>query len=224
MNIATYNIHSCIGTDGCFSPERTAQVLKELEAEIIALQEVENLRADDLSLLEGLATATGLQAIAGPTIELDTRHYGNAVLTALPILEVRRLDLSVPMREPRGALDVTLEWNGEPLQVITTHLGLKPAERRLQVRRILSEIELKAERVVLLGDINEWALWGRPLRWIRRHFHPTPHRRTYPAGFPLFALDRIWTRPRTALRSIAVHASALARVASDHLPLTGELG
>jgi endonuclease/exonuclease/phosphatase family metal-dependent hydrolase len=223
MNIATYNIHSCIGTDGCFSPERTARVLQELEAGIIALQEVENLRADDLTLLEGLAAATNLEAIAGPTIALETRHYGNAVLTDLPILHVRRIDLSVPRREPRGALDVTLEWQNEPLQIITTHLGLRPAERRDQVRRILSDIELNAERIILLGDINEWALWGRPLRWIRRHFEPTPHLRTYPARFPVFALDRIWARPRSALRRIAVHDSPLARMASDHLPLIAEL-
>jgi len=75
----------------------------------------------------------------------------------------------------------------------------------------------------LLGDINEWVLWGRPLRWIRRHFEPTPHRRTFPAGFPVLALDRIWMRPRSRLHKIEVHDSPLARSASDHLPLTAEL-
>jgi endonuclease/exonuclease/phosphatase family metal-dependent hydrolase len=223
MKIATYNIHSCVGTDGCFSPSRTARVLQELDAGIIALQEVENLSAENLGLLEGLAAATGLEAITGPTIALETRHYGNAILTSLPILDVRRLDLSVPRHEPRAALDVLLQWRDAPLQVITTHLGLRPAERRAQVARMLSAIDIRCEHVLLLGDINEWLMWGRPLRLIRRHFGATPHRRTFPARFPVFALDRIWMRPRSRVHRIEVHGSPLARRASDHLPLTAEL-
>jgi endonuclease/exonuclease/phosphatase family metal-dependent hydrolase len=76
---------------------------------------------------------------------------------------------------------------------------------------------------VLLGDLNEWLLWGRPLRWLNRHFASTANPRTYPARFPLFALDRIWARPRTLLRSVETHTSPLARLASDHLPLKAVL-
>lgn len=108
--------------------------------------------------------------------------------------------------------------------MIATHLGLRPAERREQVRRLLSLCDIKGRDLVLLaGDLNEWFLWGRPLRMLHRIFPDTPHRRTWPAHAPLFALDRVWVHPRRALRRLAVHRSALTRVASDHLPLSAEI-
>jgi len=76
---------------------------------------------------------------------------------------------------------------------------------------------------ILLGDLNEWFLWGRPLRWLHRHFEQTPAPATFPAGFPVLALDRIWVRPRHLLRRLTVHASPLARQASDHLPVVAQL-
>ena len=224
ITLATYNIHACIGADSRFGPERTVQVLQELNADVVALQEVEHHAIDDYDLLDYLAAKTGLSAIAGPTLLRETRHYGNALLTRLPILATNRIDLSLPQHEPRGALDVALDWHGQRIQVVATHLGLRPAERRRQIRRLLALFESGcADFSVLLGDLNEWLLWGRPLRWLRRHFPPTPHPRTYPARFPLFALDRIWVHPRAALTSIGIHDSPAARGASDHLPLKAEL-
>jgi endonuclease/exonuclease/phosphatase family metal-dependent hydrolase len=224
MRLATYNIHACIGTDGRFDPQRIACVLRELEADVVALQEVEHRLVDGQDLLQFLAAETSHTAIAGPTLLRATCSYGNALLTQLPILTVKRIDLSLPSREPRGALDVTLDWHGQQVQVVATHLGLRPGERRQQVRRLLTLFESgTADISVLLGDLNEWLLWGRPLRWLRRRFAPTPQPRTYPAGFPLFALDRIWVHPRSALTSLERHDSPAARRASDHLPARAEL-
>jgi len=224
LRVATYNIHACIGLDGRFEPERTAQVLRELDAEVLALQEVEHHAVEGLDLLEYLAAATGHTAIAGPTLLRETRHYGNALLTRLPVLTLNRIDLSLPQREPRSAIDAMLDWNGRRIQVVATHLGLRPGERRQQVRRLLVLYESAPAAVsILLGDLNEWLLWGRPLRWLRRHFTSTPQPRTYPARFPLFALDRIWVHPRMALMDIAVNDSPAARMASDHLPLVATL-
>jgi endonuclease/exonuclease/phosphatase family metal-dependent hydrolase len=76
---------------------------------------------------------------------------------------------------------------------------------------------------VLLGDLNEWFLWGRPLRWLHAHFERPPAPRTFPAGWPVLALDRVWVKPRRCLRAIAVHRSLLARHASDHLPVVAAL-
>jgi endonuclease/exonuclease/phosphatase family metal-dependent hydrolase len=107
---------------------------------------------------------------------------------------------------------------------VATHLGLRPGERRRQVRQLLALCESTTAAIsVLLGDLNEWLLWGRPLRWLRRYFAAIPQPRTYPARFPLFALDRIRVHPRSALTAIAVYNSPAARVASDHLPLMAEV-
>jgi endonuclease/exonuclease/phosphatase family metal-dependent hydrolase len=224
MKLATYNIHACIGADGRFDPDRTVRVMRQLHADVLALQEVEHHQVDGIDLLDYLATVTRMTAIAGPTLLRETRNYGNALLTRLPVLALDRVDLSLPQREPRGALNAMFDWHGQRVQVVATHLGLRPGERRLQVRRLLALYDsTPAALSVLLGDLNEWLLWGRPLRWLRRYFAAAPQPRTYPARFPLFALDRIWVHPRSALTAIAVHDSPAARVASDHLPLVAEL-
>jgi len=199
-------------------------VLREIDADVIALQEVESHPGHALDTLAYLARATGSQPIAGTTMVREDAHYGNALLTRLVPEAVRHHDLSVPGREPRAALDVDLNLNGRQLQLIATHLGLRPAERRDQVRRLLPRFDVTdRDLVVLAGDLNEWFLWGRPLRMLHRLFPDTPHRRCWPAWAPLFALDRIWVRPRRALCRLATHRSALARVASDHLPLIADI-
>jgi endonuclease/exonuclease/phosphatase family metal-dependent hydrolase len=220
LTLATYNIHRCVGGDGRMDPRRIAAVLREVDADVIALQEVASRRADAADLLAELAPESGMAIVLGPTLQREDASYGNALLTRLPIRESRRLDLSVPGREPRGALQVTMDWAGRELRVAATHLGLAPRERRTQVRSILAEFAAEPTGVeVLMGDLNEWFLWGRPLRWLRRRFAPSPAVRSYPARHPLFALDRIWVRPGAALLTIERHETTLARVASDHLPV-----
>jgi endonuclease/exonuclease/phosphatase family metal-dependent hydrolase len=221
--VATYNIHLGIGRDGHFKPHRIAEVISEMRADVIALQEVA-MGAPGFNMLEYLRDACRLHAIAGPTLLTARGDYGNAILTRLHVKEVRRLDLSFPRREPRGALDVEFDCDGHPLRVVATHLGLRPAERRAQIKRILREVENAGSTpTVLIGDVNEWFLWGRPLRWLHGHFRRTPAPATFPSGAPFIALDRVWVKPRRALRRVAVHVSALSRMASDHLPLTALL-
>jgi endonuclease/exonuclease/phosphatase family metal-dependent hydrolase len=220
LTLATYNVHRCVGGDGHRDPHRIAGVLRELDADVVALQEVESRTTDAADLLAELVPEGDMAIVPGPTLHRADASYGNALLTRLPVRETRRLDLSVPGREPRGALRVTMDWAGRELRVAATHLGLAPGERRIQVRSILSEFAAEPAGVeVLMGDLNEWFLWGRPLRWLRRRFAPAPAVRSYPARHPLFALDRIWVRPGAALRTIARHETTLARVASDHLPV-----
>ena len=226
LRLASYNIHIGVGRDGRFHPERVAAVVRELDADVIALQEVQ-LGAGTFDMLSHLAAATGYAALAGPTLTHPTHgHYGNAVLSRLSVLRWRCLDLSVPAHEPRGALDVTLDCDdGVSLRLIATHLGLRPPERRHQVRRLLREINADVHRgpTILLGDVNEWFLWGRPLRWLHAHFGRPPAPRTFPAGAPVLALDRVWLKPRRCLRALCAHRSALARLASDHLPVVATL-
>jgi endonuclease/exonuclease/phosphatase family metal-dependent hydrolase len=226
ITIVTYNIHSCVGTDGRYNPERIGAVIASLDADVVALQEVESPSAEhgDPDQLARLARASGYPpGIAGPTLHRGTVSFGNAMLTRSAVAAVRKIDLSVNGREPRGAIDVDVLWRGSALRVVTTHLGLRGEERTEQWRRLLTHWTASSAPAVLLGDFNHWWWRDRLLAGVERQLGATPALRTFPSRRPIFALDRLWVQPRSALRSLRVIATPLARVASDHLPLRAEI-
>lgn len=226
IRIASYNVHGFVGTDGRRDVARVASVLRNLQADVIALQEVtfEDAQGATRAPVEMLAELAGFQFVCAPITRCDGQPFGNAVLTRLPIISSRRICLAYGDREPRTALELVLETRARPLRLIATHLGLKPVERRFQVRRILEHVAGDERSVtVLLGDFNEWFLAGRPLRWLHARFGRGPAVRTFPSRFPLFALDRIWVHPRRSLTRFSADRSPEARRASDHLPVVAEV-
>ena len=224
FRIATYNIHRCVGWDGVESPGRIAAVLREIDADVVALQEVAHQPHEPGNVLAFLAGAMGAAAIEGSTLRSPGGHYGNALLTRLPASDIRRVDISVPQRERRGVLAVMLAAGNRSIAVVATHLGLRAAERRYQIDRILSIVgATSADVTVVLGDLNVWFGWKGPLRRLARVFEPVPAPATFPSRRPLLALDRLWVRPRSTLTSLAVHRSRTARMASDHLPLVADI-
>ncbi len=225
LTVATWNIHRGVGGDGRYAPDRIFAVLDELRADVVALQEVAAHRGHENFLTE-LARVTGYRVIADPLHEHDDHDIGNAVLSRLAVTKAARVDLAVDGYEPRSALDVVVTHAaGRSLRLLATHLGLRPGERRQQVKRLLAAVDEDASRpTLLMGDVNEWYLWGRPLRWLHAHFRHAPAApRTFPARRPMFALDRIWITPAACLQVLASHATPLARAASDHLPLVARI-
>ena len=214
LRIASYNVHACVGTDGRKDAARIAGVIAELGCDTVGLQEADYR-------LDFIAHRLGMEAVPGLTLLRHDGPYGNALVTRRRVLAVRRLPFTYSGREPRNALDVDLEVGGETVRVIVTHLGLWPAERRYQVRKILELLRQTpvTERVVVLGDINEWLPLGRPLRWMHALLGHSPAERSFPSRWPLLALDRVWVRPRHALLALTAHRSPLAALASDHLPV-----
>jgi endonuclease/exonuclease/phosphatase family metal-dependent hydrolase len=223
LRLASYNVHRGIGRDRKFVPDRILGVINEIAPDVIALQEVE---AHDSGgdMLAWLAEHTGFHAVAGTTLVRHDGHYGNGLLTRCPVISTQLIDLSVNRCEPRGAIAADLDCTGKTLRVVATHLGLRPSERRQQVKRLLPLFSDRPhDRAVLVGDLNEWFLWGRPLRWLHKHFARTPALPTFPSRKPVLSLDRLWAHPGTILKRLEVHKTPLARVASDHLPLVATL-
>ena len=236
VTVATYNIHRTLGSDGRCSPGRIADVILGLDAHLVALQEVETpAKPAHRALLRQLEDA-GYETLLGPTIRAASHHYGNALLTQLPVLACTRLDLSVPNREPRGLIDARLDLallhHGPPdsapapeLRCLATHLGLSGAERRAQIARIVERIDGPGDGttpgppLVLLGDFNEW--WPRRLRPFSSRLRFAPVRVTWPSRSPLLALDRIFYR-NLRLQASVTDRSPLSRLASDHLPLRAQ--
>lgn len=225
FTVASYNIHRCVGLDGHLDPQRIVRVIQELGAKIIGLQEVDSRKeAGGLSQFDRLAHATGLTAIPGPTIYREDGYYGNVLLVDCHVTDVKHIDLSIPGREPRGAIDAHLNIHGLAVRVLVTHLGLRMRERRYQVRCLVHHLSSKAnDLVIVLGDINEWIPLRYPIRSLHRCLGKSPTRRTFPSSFPMLPLDRIWVRPREAMAAISVHESPLAQIASDHLPLKADI-
>lgn len=221
--VASYNVHRCVGIDRRCDADRIAQVITELDADVVALQEVESKCHQDgsPSQLQRIAERINYTVIAGPTI--DARNgFGNAVLTRLSPGRVHRHDLSMKGREPRGAIDVDVEVGGAVLRIIATHFGLSANERRTQCRQILDVLGDDADmRTIVLGDFNEWRPSDPCLRPLNQRMGAPFRVRTFPSRFPAFCLDRIWAQPESALVHVKAHHSPLARKASDHLPVFG---
>jgi endonuclease/exonuclease/phosphatase family metal-dependent hydrolase len=223
LRVATWNIHGGVGRDRRRDVERIVAVLREIGADVVGLQEVASLELHGEFLRE-LKRGTQCEVVCGPTLSRRGSEFGNALLARHPVRNVTHLDLALPKCEPRGAIDAILEVEHAPFRVVVTHLGLRPSERREQVKRILAVMEREGSLpTVLMGDVNEWYLWGRPLRWLHAHFGSPRALSTFPASAPCFALDRIWVQPARWLTHVRVHRSALARVASDHLPLVADI-
>ena len=187
LRVVSYNIHECVGGDGRRDPARIAAVLREIDADVIGLQEVDARPSatSESMQMEYLAATLGHHAVAGPTLQRPNGEYGNALLTRRRVLDVRKIDLTVYRREPRGALDVDLDIDGTAVRVVVTHLGLLPGERRTQVRRLVDLLgESRSDVVILCGDINEWFAVGRPLRWLHARLGRTAGVATFPAAFP----------------------------------------
>lgn len=228
--VATYNIHACGGMDGRFDPERVAAVIREIDADIIALQEVDAQRriSGYIDQWAFLAAATGHHYTAGIALRTHRRNFGNALFTRQPVECFRLHDVSFAMREPRGAIDAVVSIEGRKLRVIATHFGLSRAERRHQAARLSAFLADRSDgyaaaATVLLADLNEWRSTSRTLNEISRQFHPSPAPKSFPSRRPIFALDRVLAAGDARLSDVAVHRSVLARAASDHLPVRGVL-
>jgi len=226
LRLATWNVHGGVGSDRRRDVARIVSVLRELEADVIALQEVAPLALEE-GVLRHARDDLAMHVIKGRTLRRRNADFGNALLSRYPVVKSTSLDLTVAQHEPRNAIDARLSVGAHELRVLATHLGLRPAERREQVQRILGAFDnAPLGQAVVMGDVNEWYLWGRPLRWLHERFALAHAPATFPARRPMLKLDRIWGHPAGALRDVAVHRSKLARMASDHLPLVAsfELG
>lgn len=219
FTVASYNIHKARGLDRRVDLPRIGQVLREIDADLIGIQEIYRPQA------EALAHGLGMRMAMGATRHHGGVPYGNAVLTRLAIRGGQTFDLTRPAREPRGGMRLDLLVGERLLHLFNVHFGLKIRERAEQVEALVREHILREDLLgarIVIGDLNEW-FPGAVGRTLQRELHGPRIRRTHPAPLPLFPLDRIyWDRDLRA-DGFHVHRSRLARVASDHLPVVARL-
>ncbi len=226
--VASYNVHKCVGIDGRFNPERIIEVISEIDPDVIALQEADQRFGEKSGLLDlpRLRLETGLMPV--PVLAKPKSHgwRGNVLLFKEGMVrDVHQVAL--PGLEPRGALVAEIDLaRGEGLRVIAAHLGLLRWARKQQADVILDIIGAREERpTLLMGDFNEWRLGpGSALTRLESVFGPLPPPiPSFPARLPMLSLDRIMANRVGLIAELAVHDTPLARIASDHLPLTARL-
>jgi endonuclease/exonuclease/phosphatase family metal-dependent hydrolase len=221
IRVASYNIRKGIGTDRRRNPERIIDVLCEIDADVIALQEADRRFGERVSALPAhlLDEHSPYRPVILPHRTGGIGWHGNAILIRRDA-EVRRADaLHIPALEPRGAVLVEMEVGGTAVKAVGMHLDLSGLWRRRQSRSILHHVE-QGPRLptVLMGDLNEWTPHGGCLRDFGHHFAFAPCGRSFHARRPVAALDRIMFSGLQLL-DCGVHMSAAARKASDHLPI-----
>jgi endonuclease/exonuclease/phosphatase family metal-dependent hydrolase len=223
MKVASYNIHKCRGADRTVRPDRIVEVIGEIGADVVALQEVDRRFGKKGGLLDPAAIRreTGMQLL----VQSDSPHRhgwrGNALLVRGEPQAYRRSRLKLPGLEPRGAIVVEMDLGEGEFRVIAAHLGLFRLSRVDQVGALLAAfMDLPPMPTILLGDLNEWRRRRRSsLGGLEATFGAAPSILSFPARRPIFALDRILGWPSSLIGDLAVHDTPLARRASDHLPL-----
>lgn len=233
FRIATYNIHKCKGLDFRTSPQRIADVLREIDADVIALQEVvsHKNRAPEENQAKFLADALGYEYRIGENRKHLGGIYGNVVLSRLPISKDKNFDISIERYEQRGCQCVDIETPaGAEIHIYNIHMGTSFLERRKQVQRLLDDEILNRNHSaprILLGDFNEYT-YGLASKLLKAHFRSADLRehlkfkRTYPGIFPFLHLDHIYYDRHLKIEEAFAHRSRLALVASDHLPLVAD--
>ena len=232
MRIVTYNIHKARGMDGRVSIKRIADVLGELDADIIALQEIFSECDSEEGQVEMLASTLRMEAAFGCTRHHRGRPYGNALLSRWPIVTSCGMDLTWAHRERRGCIRADLDTSFGTLHVFNIHMGTSYFERRHQVKSLLTSKQIHQDISgprVLVGDFNEW-IKGLTTRMLSNRFESLNlelhirKRRSYPGLLPIVHLDHIYfERPLHVERAELVRTRR-TRMASDHLPLVATFG
>lgn len=224
LTFASYNIHKGVGGDGRCDPVRICDVIDELAADIVALQEVDIRFGNrqsvlDLRDLENRAW----QVAAVPTKQASMGWHGNALLVrnGISVLEVAAERL--PQLEPRGAVRAKLAAEGHEICVTAMHLDLSGLARKRQFAHLCKASRAPGLPAIMLGDCNEWVRPFGGRRGLAAHWAMVAPGPSFPARRPVLSLDRVMHTPHWILKEASVHMSALARQASDHLPVKARL-
>jgi len=227
ITVASYNMRKAVGTDRRRDPARVLEVLHEVDADIVALQECDRRFGARLSALplELIAELTPYKPVSYDIRPGSLGWHGNAILVRKSADILYHAALDLPMLEPRGAVLAEVHTNGRTLRIVGMHLDLSGLWRKRQVRAILAHL---AERpaplpTILMGDLNEWTRHGGCLREFAHGFRIAATGRSFHSRRPMAALDRIIVTPDINIIAAGVHRSARAQRASDHLPIWARL-
>ncbi|MCJ2184781.1 endonuclease/exonuclease/phosphatase family protein [Novosphingobium sp. 1949] len=226
LRFASYNIHKAVGLDRRRDPERILRILLEMDADIVALQEVDRRYGRRMAVLplDAIHAATDYVPVPLSMKPDSLGWHGNALLVKKGIALVEAAPVALPTLEPRGAVRADLDAGGVRVRVVGMHLDLSGLRRRQQVRRVLETLEGCGTDYpsVLMGDFNEWSSSGC-FREFDASWRVLAPGRSFPSRRPMAPLDRIIISKPWRIIGTNVHRSALSAIGSDHLPVMAHL-
>ena len=220
IRVMTWNIHGAIGRNPRFDLQKVVALILRADPDIVALQEVDSRGATNSDPFLLLQEALGHHGIGAKSIVTQDGAYGQMLMSRWPFCDTEIRDISYGEFEPRRAIRARIETPEGRLHVVATHLGLSIRERRSQAR-VLLEMIGDASPLVMLGDFNDWFWPGSIRRTLARILAGHSRHRTFPSYCPLLRLDRIYSRPTSAL--VQSWTDGQARHISDHLPVIGDI-
>jgi endonuclease/exonuclease/phosphatase family metal-dependent hydrolase len=227
LKVASYNIRKAVGLDWRRKPGRVLSVLVELDADVIALQEVDRRFGSRITALDPalIEAETGYRAIRFSDRPQSLGYHGNVILVRRSIEVVGARPMVLPHLEPRGAAVADLDCGGRLVRIVGMHLGLTRKWRQLQTQAIVSELRTLEANLptILMGDLNEPDLKSGVLRAFEQRHRIAACGPSFHARMPVFSLDRIIVTEDIEIAATGVHVSALSREASDHLPIWARL-
>ncbi|UZK66907.1 endonuclease/exonuclease/phosphatase family protein [Sphingomonas sp. M1-B02] len=223
IKVASYNMRKSIGTDRRRSPERTLQVLCEIDADVIALQEADRRFGTREAVLTThlLAEHGDWKAIPLGVRARSMGWHGNALLVRRDAQILDSEAIHLPSLEPRGAVMADVRIRGQILRIVGMHLDLSGLWRRRQAHAIVAHLQASTHQypTVLMGDLNEWSANSGCLHDFAQHFDFAQTGKSFHARRPMARLDRIMISRDLRIDDAGVHASLQSRNASDHLPV-----
>ncbi len=227
LTFASYNIHKGVGLDRRRDPERILAVLREIDADVIALQEADRRlgRRETVIPRQMLQDYSPWDPVALNHRPDSLGWHGNALLVRRGIAVAEAAIVPLPTLEPRGAIRADLVVQGQRLRVVGMHLDLSGLRRRQQLRTILDHLGRcdVPSPAVLMGDCNEWGVRRGALAEFHAPWRVLDSGPSFPSRRPVARLDRIVLSPEWHLGETGVHHSALAARGSDHLPIFARL-
>ena len=227
MKVASYNIHKCRGLDGVTRPDRIIGVIRELDADLIALQEVDRRFGRRGGLLDPAAISARPDMQLLVQSDVSHRHgwHGNALLVRGDPISYRRSRLKLPGREPRGAIVAEIDLGDGEFRVIAAHLGLFRLSRVDQVDALMSALSGTCRQCrPSCSAISTNGEDGGGLRCAGSNRLSESRRQSsaFHRGGPFSRSTGFSGWPEGLITDLAVHDTPLARRSSDHLPLTAE--
>lgn len=223
VRVLTFNILHGATTKGDFDLDKIAEVIKQVNPDFVALQEVDfkTNRARTYDLATELGIRTKMAPLFGKAMDFDGGGYGEGILSKYPIIASRNVPLPhSPGNEPRTALEITVKLpSGDTIQFIGTHLEhqQESTDQIYQTQKINTIFLENRYPTILAGDLNDTPK-SKPIALLKRYWEDASDKKpdpTYPSDNPRKKIDYIFYRPAN-LWQVESTSVICDSIASDH--------